>query len=437
MVLMLITILSVVMIAGGGFSIASVRAEGTRLVQERAGRIVLRLENALRIPLWGYNMEAAGSYILAELNDPDLVWVIVRESDDEDTLWLAYIRDRDRTHRVVTTEDGLRQHLPPAPIVQRGQIRYQQSRIGNLSIGYSDTGVRADLRRSIYQIIGWVIAMGAVIALGITLLLRIMVMRPVNRLMDRIHTITGDTGAPVNSGDEMVQLLQAFDTMIARIRHREDELQGSLAEREVLLKEVHHRVKNNFQILAGLLHLQIDTVPTEARTALQDAYQRISSMALVHEKLYESEGLQCIEFSGYLYELIGILDSATGSGRLQIIIEAEAVQLDLDTAVSLGLILNEAVANAIRHANADSLTVSAYQENGVLTVEVCDDGAGFPAEVDPATATSLGLQLIRLLSEQLRGEYYIGPRADNLSGTCARIRIPMGDAQPRQGADRE
>jgi two-component sensor histidine kinase len=191
----------------------------------------------------------------------------------------------------------------------------------------------------------------------------------------------------------------------------EDALRTSLDEKTALLREVHHRVKNNLQIVSSLLNLQADQEKSQpALAALRDTQTRVRSMALLHEMLYRTENLARINGAAYIEGLCAHLFHALGAdpNRVRLDCRAAAVELGLDQAVPCGLIVNELVSNAIEHAfpegRAGLITVELRRDaDDRLALTVADDGAGFPAGFDFSRTSTLGLQLVRVLANQLKG----------------------------------
>jgi PAS domain S-box-containing protein len=217
----------------------------------------------------------------------------------------------------------------------------------------------------------------------------------------------------------------------AELRRNEEQLQSSLNEKEVLLKEIHHRVKNNLQIIASLLQLQADAqIIPGVRELFQDSRRRIRSMALIHEQLYKSRDLKTIDFADYIKQLVNhIRRSFTKPApNIAFHLEISPFTLDIDHAVPLGLIINELVTNSLKHAfpaaadgPAGKLWVIATREApGGLTLEVGDSGRGLPHEVDIERPSSMGLQLVKSLVLQLHGRLTVHRRP----GTLFRILIP-------------
>ena len=194
-----------------------------------------------------------------------------------------------------------------------------------------------------------------------------------------------------------------------QLRESEERLRSSLAEKEVLLKEVHHRVKNNMQIIASLVDLQANELEDAAmRNMMNDVIYRVRSMAMVHEKLYQSTDLARVEFAGYARSLLGYLWRALGAAAsgIQMKLDLQAIYLPVTAAVPCGLMLNELFSNALKHAFAGrdggEVAVSLQSdENGRVCLEVRDDGIGLPPETDLKTVRSLGLRLVQMLAGQL------------------------------------
>jgi PAS domain S-box-containing protein len=188
-------------------------------------------------------------------------------------------------------------------------------------------------------------------------------------------------------------------------------VQGSLREKEVLLREVHHRVKNNMQIMASLLNLQASSLKDPAQTLLlKESQSRIKTMSIVHEKLYRSGDLSRIDFSDYIESLAVHLFQflAVDPRRIRLRRETEPIPLDINNAIPCGLIINELVSNAVRHGFAGGREGEVTIEfrrlpEGMFYLAVRDDGVGFPAGLDYRTAESMGLQLVNLLAGQLDG----------------------------------
>ncbi len=207
---------------------------------------------------------------------------------------------------------------------------------------------------------------------------------------------------------DKVLLLEAGE---ARIR-------ASLGEKEILLKEVHHRVKNNLQIISSLINLQAQSIRDEGdRELLRETQQRIYAMAQLHEMLYRSPDLASIDFAEYLRSLASALVSS--AGRRNPVFALEGVILPLDSAVPLGLIANELVSNAIKHAfpgvepyrdEPGGIAISLARRGPELALEVRDRGPGLPAGFDPMASPSMGITLVRSLAEQLGGRLsFSGP----------------------------
>lgn len=208
-----------------------------------------------------------------------------------------------------------------------------------------------------------------------------------------------------------------------------EEIKASLAEKEVLLREIHHRVKNNLQVISSLVSLQADSLAEpKAREALIDLRGRIHSMALIHEKLYQTGNLAQLNFADYAATLLRYLWHAHGTladqARLDLAIKP--VTLPVDAAVPCGLILNELVANSLKHAFPDGRggTVTVALELDPAAESVClrvaDDGVGFPADLNWRQARSLGLRLVQILSRQLGGTVDLGDGP----GTEFRVTFP-------------
>ncbi len=221
-----------------------------------------------------------------------------------------------------------------------------------------------------------------------------------------------EKGMGIFGDDGGLQALEGFISDITERRRAEEALRTSLAEKEVLLREVHHRVKNNLQVVVSLLNLQSQNVPDEkAREIFKESRNRIRSMALVHERLYQSTDLSRIDFPEYLRRLTAHLFRSYGldEGRVGLEVDAGDVRLDVNTAVPLGLIVNELVSNAIKHAfpgrARGNIAVGLERlDGGRFRLVVSDDGAGFPEGVDFRKTESLGMQIVTMLTEQLDGE---------------------------------
>jgi PAS domain S-box-containing protein len=196
----------------------------------------------------------------------------------------------------------------------------------------------------------------------------------------------------------------------AQIRAGEERLKAALHEKEVLLKEIHHRVKNNLQIIASLLFLQSNQLKDPDDLVLfEDTQNRVKSMALIHESLYRTGDLARFNFAHYIDCLCtDLLQSyADGTSHICLHTELDELTFDVDTAVPCGLILNELLTNALKYAFSDGrpgdIHITLRAEAGHVTLSVRDTGVGFPADLDFRHTESLGLQLVSMLTEQLGG----------------------------------
>ncbi len=246
------------------------------------------------------------------------------------------------------------------------------------------------------------------------------------------------SGAPLIRDGQVPAIICVGRDITERVR-AEEQIKASLGEKEVLLKEIHHRVKNNLQVISSLLNLQSRGLEDPATIEMfRDSQNRIRSMALIHEKLYRSQDLAQIDFAEYIRELTSFLfRSYSASTRgVTLKVHVDDTQLDIDSAVPCGLILNELISNALKHAfplvapGADTLARDKPYEirvevkagdSGQLTMSVGDNGIGFPEGLDFRQSTSLGLQLVNTLVNQLNGTLELH-RND---GTQFRIMFPI------------
>jgi PAS domain S-box-containing protein len=212
-----------------------------------------------------------------------------------------------------------------------------------------------------------------------------------------------------------------------RLRASEEQVRSSLTEKEVLLKEIHHRVKNNLQVISSLLSLQATQIEDAAAAQVfQDSQSRVRAMALVHERLYRSEDLARIDFAGYVRDMTGhLLRSWRGEARgIRLLVDVSGVSLDIDAAIPCALIINELVSNAFKYAFPDGrsgeIRIGLTRNDDSVTVVVRDDGVGLPEGTSLEKAGSLGLQLVQSLTDQLGGQVKCSSRA----GTRFEVRFP-------------
>jgi len=219
----------------------------------------------------------------------------------------------------------------------------------------------------------------------------------------------------------------ALNEEIRQRRQAEDTIRASLDEKVLLLREIHHRVNNNLQIIISLIKLQMRTVEDpEMKQVLSEMRNRVQAMSLVHEKLYLSKSLSSIDISDYTRFLATQLFAFYGVDhrRVALATDMEKILLDIETAIPLGLIVNELVSNALRHAFPDTrtgtITISSHPEGDQISLIITDDGAGMSPSYDWRGSTSLGFRLVNSLVDQLGGTI----EKKNGKGTTFNILFP-------------
>lgn len=221
------------------------------------------------------------------------------------------------------------------------------------------------------------------------------------------------TLTPVYDETGSLKKLVFVDTDITTSKLLEEKIIASLNEKEVLLKEIHHRVKNNLQIIISLLNLQSDYIKDEQTLkAVTDGQNRVRSMALVHEKFYQAEEITEINFEDYTDKLCKFLYQSYGDGsdRIKIQIQSDPdIAFDMDTAMPCGLLINEIVSNSYKYAfpgdKKGEISIGFRKKSqGRVQVTIGDNGVGLPEKFNIETAESLGMQLIQALTSQLDGQ---------------------------------
>ncbi|MDX1585095.1 MAG: histidine kinase dimerization/phosphoacceptor domain -containing protein, partial [Balneolaceae bacterium] len=222
-------------------------------------------------------------------------------------------------------------------------------------------------------------------------------------------------------GDE--KRIIAYVRDISEQKKNEQMVKASLKEKETLLAEIHHRVKNNLAIISGLLEMQTFNADDSIVNELRESQSRIQSIAMVHERLYQSDSFTNIPFGTYIDELFRFIANTFNTDGREIRIEKqiESVPLDVSQAIPCGLILNELITNAYKHAfngtNDPVIHISLHQDNGRIHLQVKDNGKGLPPDFEVDQPSSLGTTLIRTLVQQLNGELKVSSE----QGACFSI----------------
>ena len=304
--------------------------------------------------------------------------------------------------------------------------------------GESILVLRVDLPRDIYLqgkttvnyfIVSLLLA-GLVVGGLSLLLMESLILSRLTRLSTNVSMISKSdelsTRVDVTGNDELSNLAHEINTLLEAVEQSTRRVHESLKEKEILLREIHHRVKNNMQIISSLLNLQVAYIKDkETAEMFRDSQERIKAMALVHEKLYKSQDLANINFQEYIKDLVHDLSQSYRimSGAISLTLDVEDVSLGVDTAIPLGLVINELVSNSLKHAfpggrGSIRIALDSTEEGIVLTVS--DNGVGIPEYVDFRHTESLGLNLVTILAEdQLGGEITLNRK----DGTEFRIKI--------------
>lgn len=238
---------------------------------------------------------------------------------------------------------------------------------------------------------------------------------------------------PLRLPDGIYVLATVFD--VTKRRADQQTIERALAEKTALLNEVHHRVKNNLQVISSLLSLQSRHATPEAQSLFAESQGRVKAMALIHQLLYERHDFSRVSLAHYMRRLSNLLRESqsvqVGRVSIELACEEEALSIDLQRAVPCGLLVNELVTNALKHAFPDGRTgtvriVLARDDDGRGRIIVADNGVGLPPHIEPGAGHSLGFQLIPLLVDQLGGEL----RLVRDAGTRFEVSFP-----PDSGAD--
>ncbi len=240
----------------------------------------------------------------------------------------------------------------------------------------------------------------------------------VNPLMDFAAAIDRETEVPGPreggaSFAELDLLVYRFEEMKTRVHRREQQLLAAATEKDALVREIHHRVKNNLNVIASLLSLQAEHVDSveKAMVAFEESKNRIYSIARVHESLYGTENLSEVDMSAYIRELVHDLRNAYGRGdTVEIELEVDEIELGIEHAIPCGIILNELLTNVYRHAFPDNrpgtISVSfALRDSNRYRLAVSDNGIGLTASDAEGSARSLGMRLVHILVDQLGGSF--------------------------------
>ena len=195
------------------------------------------------------------------------------------------------------------------------------------------------------------------------------------------------------------------------ITRKNEQLQSLVTEKEWLIKEVHHRVKNNLHSVISLLEAQAAYLENDALQALEKSQHRIYAMSLIHQKLYQAEDIKTIDMATYIPELVQYLRDSFGiSGKIHFNITVAPIQLNATQAIPLGLIINEALTNSIKYAfpgdRQGEITISLTEESAKYRLELADNGIGISNKEEKAKG-SLGLELMKGLAKEMRGEIKI------------------------------
>jgi two-component sensor histidine kinase len=243
-----------------------------------------------------------------------------------------------------------------------------------------------------------------------------MISNPILHLVETAKTVSErkdyTVRASKKSKDELGLLVDSFNEMLDQIHQHEEVLHASLREKDVLLKEIHHRVKNNLQVISSLLNLQSGAITEPAVLAMfSESQNRIKSMALIHEKLYQSKDLAQIDFTEYVRNLTNHLyrSYAVNVNLIKLNFDVENIHLNIDTAIPCGLLLHELVSNALKYAfpngQKGEIGVRLFRQEGDrLVLLVKDNGVGLPKDLDVKNSKSLGLKLVHILAQQLQGD---------------------------------
>lgn len=229
----------------------------------------------------------------------------------------------------------------------------------------------------------------------------------------------------VKRTEELNKYVQGLNKEIKERKIIEEKISNSLKEKEVLLNEITHRVKNNLQVVASLLSLQQDNIKNkETMKMLTETGHRIKSMALIHETLYRTNDFSNIDFNEYTRSLVSYIANSFKASEIKINLEVEDVVLTIDTATSCGMIIMELITNSMKYAFPDkkgSITIKmeALKEEDSFKLMVSDDGVGYPDGVDFMKTKSLGMQLVCGLTFQMAGKINLIPS----KGTCFEIMI--------------
>ncbi len=303
--------------------------------------------------------------------------------------------------------------------------------------------IESDLEELYDQVVSSVEAMliVTVAAAALALLLGFKFLRtvsaPINDLIQTASRVSQERDyslrAKQYADDDLGKLSMGFNEMLGEIQVRDaemeqrvkertaalananEELNASLQEKLVLLKEIHHRVKNNLQVISSLLSLQArDIADLRSRELFMNSQNRVQTMALIHERLYQSDDLSKLDFAEYIPTLAESLFSTykTEHQNIALRVDVEDLLIELDQAIPCGLMINELVTNALKYAfpNMEQGTISIglrAVEGDTIELNVVDDGIGLPEDISTRSEKSLGLQLINILTRQLRGQLEI------------------------------